>query len=149
LDTVKLENGETILIKKFALADKEKLFQRYESLSDEAMRWGMPPYARERIEKGWLSNLQNLISIVALFQNRIVGHSQIFIFPHSRRKVTGVLLIYVHQDFQDVGLGTVMLIKLLQLAKKDGMHRIVLHVFADNKRVVHLYEKLGFKIEGF
>jgi hypothetical protein len=47
LDTVKLENGETILIKKFALADKEKLFQRYESLSDEAMRWGMPPYARK------------------------------------------------------------------------------------------------------
>jgi hypothetical protein len=47
LDTVKLENGETILIKKFALADKEKLFQTYESLSDEAMRWGMPPYARK------------------------------------------------------------------------------------------------------
>jgi len=104
---------------------------------------------RERIEKGWLSNLQNLMSIVALFQNRIVGHSQIFIFPHSRRKVTGDLLIYVHQDFQDVGLGTVMLIKLLQLAKKDGMHRIVLYVVADNKRAVHLYEKLGFKIEGF
>jgi RimJ/RimL family protein N-acetyltransferase len=42
-----------------------------------------------------------------------------------------------------------MLIKLLQLAKKDGMHRIALHVVADNKRAVHLYEKLGFKIEGF
>jgi len=138
LDTVKLENGETTLIKKFALADKEKLFQTYEPLSDETMRWGMPPYARERIEKGWLSNLQNLMSIVALFQNRIVGHSQIFIFPHSRRKVTGDLIIYVHQDFQDVGLGTVMLIKL-QLAKKDGMHRIALHVVADNKRAVHLY----------
>jgi RimJ/RimL family protein N-acetyltransferase len=149
LDTVKLENGETTLIKKFALADKEKLFQTYESLSDETMRWGIPPYARERIEKGWLSNLQNLISIVALFQNRIVGHSQIFRFPHSRRKGTGDLIIYVHQDFQDVGLGTVMLIKLLQLAKKDGMHRIALHVVADNKRAVHLYEKLGFKIEGF
>ena len=48
-----------------------------------------------------------------------------------------------------MGLGTVMLIKLLQLAKKDGMHRIALHVVADNKRAVHLYEKLGFKIEGF
>ncbi|MCJ7718997.1 hypothetical protein MUO69_03590 [Candidatus Bathyarchaeota archaeon] len=83
MDTVKLENGETTLIKKFALADKEKLFQTYESLSDETMRWGMPPYARERIEKGWLSNLQNLISIVALFQNRIVGHFQISSFSQK------------------------------------------------------------------
>jgi hypothetical protein len=90
LDTVKLENGETILIKEFALADKEKLFQTYESLSDETMRWGMPPYARERIEKGWLSNLQNLISIVVLFQNRIVGHSRFsdFIILAEREQVT-------------------------------------------------------------
>ena len=85
MDTVKLENGETILIKEFELADKGKLFQMYESSSDETMRWGMPPYARERIEKGWLSNLQNLMSIVALFQNRIVGHSQILISSFSQK----------------------------------------------------------------
>jgi len=37
---------------------------------------------------------------------------------------------------------------LLNLAELEGMHRVGLHVVADNKSAIHLYEKFGFKIEG-
>lgn len=120
----------------------------YESLSDEAVRWGMPPYTRERIERGWLSSLQNVIAFVALQDDRIVGHAQIVKFIHPRRKGSGDLVIYLHQDFHNVGLGTAMLTELIRLGRSEGIHRIGLHVIADNKRAVHLYEKLRFTIEG-
>jgi len=145
---VKLKDGRTILIKEFQIEDKEKLIEMYESLSDEAVRWGLPPYTRERLEKGWLSNLQNLIAIAAFYNNRIVGHAQIFKFPHPRRKGTGDLIIYLHQDFHNVGLGTVMLAKLIELAKKEKLHRIGLDVIVDNRQAIGLYQKFGFKIEG-
>ncbi|MGC9346130.1 MAG: GNAT family N-acetyltransferase [Candidatus Bathyarchaeales archaeon] len=145
---VKLKDGRTVLIREFQMEDKEKLFEMYESLSAESLRWAMPPYTRERIERGWMSNLQNLIAIVALYKDRIVGHAQIFKFPHSRRKGTGDLVIYLHQDFHNVGLGTAMLTKLLELAKNEGLHRVGLHVIADNEQAVHLYQKFGFEIEG-
>jgi len=148
LDAVKLKDDRTVLIREFQIEDKEKLFEMYESLSAEALRWAMPPYTRERIERGWLSNLQNLIAIVALYNDRIVGHAQIFKFPHPRRKGTGDLVIYLHQDFHNVGLGTAMLTKLLELAKNEGLHRVGLHVIADNEQAVHLYQKFGFEIEG-
>jgi RimJ/RimL family protein N-acetyltransferase len=120
----------------------------YESLSSEAVLWGLPPYNRERLERGWLSNLQNMISIVAFYKDKMVGHAQIFKFPHPRRKGTGDLVIYLHQDFHNVGLGTAMLTKLIELAKREGLHRIGLDVIADNKPAIHLYQKFGFKIEG-
>jgi diamine N-acetyltransferase len=41
-----------------------------------------------------------------------------------------------------------MLGRLLESAREQGMHRISLHVIADNRRAVHVYQKLGFKIEG-
>ena len=41
-----------------------------------------------------------------------------------------------------------MLTKLIELAKKEGLHRIGLDVIADNKRAIQLYQKFGFKIEG-
>lgn len=148
LGTVRLKNGESVVVKRFALEDKERLIAMYESLSDDAVRWGMPPYTRDRLERGWFSNLQNLISIVAFHGDRIVGHAQILKFVHSRRKGTGDLVIYLHQDFHNVGLGAAMLVELLGLARKEGLHRIGLHVIADNKIAVHLYEKFGFKIEG-
>jgi len=145
---VKLKDGRTVLIREFRIEDKENFIEMYESLSDEAVRWGMPPYTRERLEKGWLSNLQNLISIIAFYNDKIVGHAQIFKFPHPRLKATGDLIVYLHQNFHSVGLGTTMLSKLIELAKKERLHRIGLTVVADNKPAVNLYKKFGFKIEG-
>jgi RimJ/RimL family protein N-acetyltransferase len=148
LYTATLKDGRKIDIQEFNMEDREKLFRFYESLSDEALRWGMPPYTRDRLERGWMSNLQNLIPIVAFCGDRVVGHAQIFRFPHERRKGIGDLVIYLHQDFHNAGLGTAMISELLKLARKERLHRIGLHVVADNKIAVHLYEKLGFKVEG-
>ena len=148
LYTATLKDGRVVLIREFRMEDKEKLFQMYESLSAEAVRWGMPPYTRDRIEKWWLSNLQNLIPIVALHGYRIVGHAQIFTPAHARRKGTADLAMYLHQDFHNVGLGAAMLPKLLELARREGLHRVGLTVVAENARAVRLYEKFGFKVEG-
>ena len=144
---VKLKDGRSVLIREFRLEDKEKFIEMYESLSNEAVRWGMPPYNKEVIER-WLSNLQNLIVLIALYSDKIVGHAQIYKLPHSRRKGTGDLVIYLHQDFHNVGMGTAMLSKLIDLAKKEGSHRIGLTVVADNKPAINLYKKFCFKIEG-
>jgi len=144
---VKLRNGKTVIIRRFWPKDREKLIEMYASLSNEAVQWGMPPYTREKLER-WFANLENYISLVAFYDNRIVGHAQIYKNPHPRRKGTGGLIIYIHQDFHNVGLGTSMLEQLLKLAREEKMHRLTLWVVADNKRAIHLYEKMGFKIEG-
>lgn len=148
MKTVTLKDGREVLIRKFQMDDKERFIEMYESLSAEAVRWGMPPYDRERLERGWLSNMQNFISIVALYNDKIVGHAQIFKLPHSRRKGTGDLVIYLHQGFQNVGLGTAMMDELIALARTEGLHRIGLSVIADNKLAIHLYQKFGFESEG-
>jgi RimJ/RimL family protein N-acetyltransferase len=148
LGIVTLKNGRTVLIRKFEIKDKEQLIEMYESLSNETVRWALPPYTRERIESGWLSNLQNLLAIVAFYKDKIVGHAQIFKFPHPRRKGTGDLIIYLHQDFHNAGLGTAMLRELIVLAKEAGLHRIGLSVVADNELAIRLYQKFGFKNEG-
>lgn len=148
VESVKLKNGRAVQVREFQMEDKEKLIGMYESLSDEAVRWGMPPYNRERLERGWLSNLQNITAIVAFYNDKIVGHAQIYKFPHSRRRGTCDLLIYLHQGFHNVGLGTKMLTKLLELAEKEKLHRIELSVIVDNKQAINLYKKFGFKVEG-
>jgi RimJ/RimL family protein N-acetyltransferase len=148
LSIVTLKDGRTVLIRKFEIKDKEKLIEMYESLSEEALRWALPPYNREKIESTWLSNLQNLIAIVAFYKDKMVGHAQIFKFPNPRRKGTSDLIIYLHQGFHNVRLGTVMLRELIALAKEAGLHRIGLSVIADNKFAICLYQKFGFKTEG-
>jgi RimJ/RimL family protein N-acetyltransferase len=107
----------------------------------------MVPYTVEDIERG-IINLPTLIALVAEYQDKIVGWANIHKFPHPRRKGLGDLAIYLHQDFHNVGLGTAMTERLLQLAQNEKMHRIELTVVKENKIALHLYEKFGFQIEG-
>jgi len=147
LEYIRLKDGRTVVLRDFRIEDKEKLVEMYGSLSNEALRWALPPYTRQVIER-WLNNLPSLIILVALCDDRIIGHAQILKFQHPRRRGTGDLLIYLHQDFRKMGLGTAMLTKLLEQARNDELHRLNLYVIAENEQAIRLYERFGFKIEG-
>lgn len=143
--TVRLKDGSQACISKYQEADFEKLVEMYASLSKEALRWTRPPYNEETIRK--LSKDKNLI-LVAKYGNRIIGHCMLDVYQHSTGKGISSLIINVHQDFQNKGLGTAMIETIIDWAKSKGMHRIELSVVAEQKMAVHVYEKVGFRIEG-
>ena len=147
MQTIKLKNNREVFVRFLKAEDKEDLIQMFASMSDEALKWGLPPYSKEVVER-WINSLPNLIALVAEYENRLVGYATIFKYPHPRRQGVSDLGMYLHQDFHNVGLGTAMLSYLLELAKKENLHRIGLHVIADNKIAIHLYAKFGFKTEG-
>mgnify|MGYP000722272706 CR=1 FL=1 len=55
---------------------------------------------------------------------------------------------YIHQDYQGAGLGTALMVMLLNAANEQSLHRINLEVVADNEKAVHLFRKFGFNVEG-
>ncbi len=142
-----LKNGRAVRIATYQPEDKEALVSMYAGMSPEALKWGMPPYDRARIER-WTSDLTNNISLIARSEEGVVGHLYMFRTPYERRKGVADLLIYIHQEFQDLGLGTKMMGKTIEIAKERGFHRLGLTVVADNHRAIKVYETVGFKKEG-
>ena len=141
-----LKDGREVIVRPLTVEDKDGLFQMFSSMSDKALKWSMAPYTMEVIER-WMSNLKNLIVLVAEWNNRIVDYAMIYKFLHPRRRGVGDLALYVHQDFHNVGLGTAMMKKLLQLAQKEGMHKIELYVVEDDIVAIHLYKKSASKLK--
>jgi RimJ/RimL family protein N-acetyltransferase len=142
-----LKDGRSVRLATYRAEDKEALVSMYASMSPEAIKWGLPPYDRPRIER-WTTDLTNNITLLARLGERIVGHLQLFRIPFERRKGMGEVFIYIHQDFQNIGLGTMMMKRAIELAKDRGFHRLGLTVVADNHRAIKVYEKVGFKKEG-
>lgn len=142
-----LKDGRSVRLATYRAEDKEALVSMYASMSPEAIKWGLPPYDRPRIER-WTTDLTNNITLLARLGERIVGHLQLFRIPFERRKGVGEVFIYIHQDFQNIGLGTMMMKRAIELAKERGFHRLGLTVVADNHRAIKVYEKVGFKKEG-
>jgi ribosomal protein S18 acetylase RimI-like enzyme len=54
----------------------------------------------------------------------------------------------VHDDYQNMGIGTALLNHLISVARLKKLSKVWLHVSTDNDRAIHIYKKAGFTIEG-
>ena len=89
------------------------------------------------------------IYLVAENQGEIVGHA--FIEPLHLNAIchVAVLTIGVHSGWQEKGIGTALMQKLMEWAKQSGtLEKIELNVRASNTRAIALYKKMGFVEEG-
>ena len=72
-----LKDGREVIVRPLTVEDKDGLFQMFSSMSDKALKWSMAPYTMEVIER-WMSNIKNLIALVAEWNNKIVGYAMIY-----------------------------------------------------------------------
>ncbi|MEM0503907.1 MAG: GNAT family N-acetyltransferase, partial [Archaeoglobaceae archaeon] len=73
---------------------------------------------------------------------KIIGH--LVIVPDDRNRVD--LTIFVHQNYQNRGLGQEMMKLIIEYCKKAGFDGITLVTERTNSRAIHVYKKLGFEI---
>lgn len=56
--------------------------------------------------------------------------------------------IYVDRAYRGRGVGTVVLARLIELAREHGYHKMVLSAFPSNSGGMALYERMGFRSVG-
>ena len=64
-------------------------------------------------------------------------------------KHTCVLGIVVADQYQRRGIGTELMLRMIQEAKQLGMRKIWLRTYAYNQEAISLYRKFNFEIEGY
>jgi len=80
---------------------------------------------------------------------KVVGVVGLHINGNPRLRHSASLGILVHAEYQGKGIGTALLMKILDLADNWLMLvRVDLTVFVGNEGAVKLYKSVGFEIEG-
>jgi [ribosomal protein S18]-alanine N-acetyltransferase len=59
-----------------------------------------------------------------------------------------ITILAIHPNYQNCGLGQLMLCHILQVACDRGLERATLEVRDSNQAALHLYQKFGFQIAG-
>jgi RimJ/RimL family protein N-acetyltransferase len=119
--------------------DLDVLPERNKMTKDEVADW-----LRRRLEdmeKG------RAIDIVAETDGRVIADSEVIrdaaffqTFFH-----VGQLGIMIGGGYRNLGLGTHIMKVLIEESRKAGLRVLVLNVFANNSRAIHVYEKVGFR----
>jgi putative acetyltransferase len=147
------KNGMKIGFRPELSSDTEMLWEMFSTLSENSLSNLIPPFTRERI-KGWTSkiNYDAVLAIVAVIgeeiEQRIIGDASMKFNPHENSKHKAELGVAVHDDYQNMGIGTALIKHLLKIARTKKLRKVWLQVNTNNEIAIHIYKKAGFKIEG-
>ncbi|KYH35775.1 N-acyltransferase YncA [Clostridium tepidiprofundi DSM 19306] len=80
---------------------------------------------------------------------KVVGMVGLTVNQSPRVRHSGYVVIFVHKNYQGMGIGRTLLNQIIDLADNWLMLvRLELGVFTDNEVAINLYKSLGFVIEG-
>jgi len=114
--------------------EEGKYFLRNEGISsnEDALKW-----FREHVKAG-------LTYVVVKVSCELVGGATIE--PREgKASHVGYFGIFMKKEFRNLGIGTRLTRKIIELAREKKFEIIQLYVFASNKQAIHVYKKLGFE----
>jgi putative acetyltransferase len=147
------KNGKKIVFRPEHSGDTEMLWKMFSTISEKSASNLLPPFTRERVE-GWTSNINynEVLAIVAFVEEkneqRIIGSASLKFNSQEALKHKAELGLTVHDDYQNIGIGTALLKHVIDIARMKKLSKIFLLVSTDNERAIHMYKKAGFEIEG-
>lgn len=95
------------------------------------------------------SKAEKDIFLVAIKDGEIVGTGNYAAFPRKRMAHRGKIGMSIRKSAWGLGIGSMLLEKLLEFAKiTAGAEIVSLEVRSDNERAINLYKKFGLKKVG-
>jgi GNAT superfamily N-acetyltransferase len=138
---VETRKGRALEIRQFSREDFGALVSMYKVFEPKRVAQGIPPPDVPRIAH-WLDRLeQKSQALVAWEGGKVVAHTILCPMPANAVEFT----IFVHQDYREEGLGTVLSRHTLQWAMRMGFTRAFLTTEISNFRALRLFRKLGFQ----
>ena len=138
----KLIEQEDYFVAKGGLALKVKLRLAEEKDSTAILGIVREKFPQSPINRSNLSE-SNRFFFVAEVRGNVVGFADL-----TLRESDGVVRgLCVEDDFNKLGIGTVLLNKAVEFAVKNGKKRIQLIVKADNESALSVYKKTGFMVK--
>ncbi|MCW4018521.1 MAG: bifunctional acetate--CoA ligase family protein/GNAT family N-acetyltransferase [Candidatus Bathyarchaeota archaeon] len=151
VSTRELKNGIRVTLRPIKPEDENRFNELFKSLSKESMRFRFFELIKE-LSHDTLTRYCNLdydreIAIVAELpasEKKIIGVVRLILDTNG---VSGEFAILIGDAWQGLGLGSKLMDFLITIAKDMRVQKIYSCILTDNKKMLQLCRKKGFKIE--
>lgn len=145
-ETVQLKDGRKVVVRPIDRNDAERLISFHDHLSPDSQyyRFFGPKPRLTAAEAAYLAGVDfhQRFAIVAVDGKHIVGVGRFDINEPRHAEAA----IVVRDDYQGVGLGTALLLRMREIARGRGLDAFTAEILAENKRMFELLASAGLDI---
>ncbi|MBL8293227.1 MAG: bifunctional acetate--CoA ligase family protein/GNAT family N-acetyltransferase [Bryobacterales bacterium] len=149
--TAQMKNGETVTIRPIRAEDEPLIIKFHETLSERTVYFRYLQMlnlgqrtAHERLIRICFIDYNRELALVVIHNHEIIGVGRL----HKLHGTNEAEFAEVISDaYQGQGLGKLMLNRLIDVARAEGITRVVADIHAENVAMQAVCKKLGFRIE--
>lgn len=144
---VALKNGKKVMFRFLTEQDREALVQMFQEAPDEDIRFLKQDVKDLKLIDSWLDhiNYRRVLPLVALDldSNKLIGDATLHRGKHAAKHI-GEIRIFVARAYRNLGLGSLMLEEVINLAFQENLQWLKAEVIADLKKVIKAFRAHGF-----
>ena len=154
-EKIVLKNGKECILRNASASDAEKLKEHRIVVAGETnYLTRYPDEITMTVEEEakileYKENSLDELMMIAEIDGELVGNSGIYPIGHfDRLKHKANFGISIKKAYWGMGIGTIILKKMLVIAKEAGYQKMNLEVIEGNESAIKMYEKYGFQLYG-
>jgi len=143
-----LRNGKRVMFRFLTVQDREGLIQLFQEAPEEDLRFLKQDVRSRDMVNYWMDHIdyQKVLPLLAvdLENNRIVADATLHRGKHAAKHI-GEIRIFVSRSHRGLGVGSLMLEELINLALQENLQWLKAEIIADHKKVIKAFRTHGFE----
>jgi ribosomal protein S18 acetylase RimI-like enzyme len=148
---VTLSNGKEVLIRLLNGQDRTGLIKFFQQAPQEDVQFCKQDVKSPMVIDAWLNqeNCHRPLTLVALEvpTNRVVANLNLSKGRQTAKNVGDIEQILVARPLQGLGLGSLILDGLIELAAKENLHWLKVEIATEMKNIIKAFQSKGFEIK--
>ena len=142
----KLKDGTVVMLRPLVAEDRKGLIAFFQSLPEELRLYLRHDVTDVEIIKSWTENIDysRVFPILAFDGDRVVGDVSLHRIPFGWKHHIGTIRVVVAPDYQDKGLGTLLIHEIVELAAEFGLEKLWAELPLNEIGSIAVFRKAGF-----
>jgi RimJ/RimL family protein N-acetyltransferase len=143
---VTLPDGLRVLLRPLVPKDRDALVALFAGLPASETQYFRSSVVNSEVVAGWAEkpDYASVFPLIALVNDRIVGNSTLHFSKGFTRHVAQIR-IYLLKEYRRHGIGTAMIRAQVEIARKLGLHQLIVEIVETQPQVIHAFERQGFE----
>jgi RimJ/RimL family protein N-acetyltransferase len=144
-----LKDGSSVILRPLVKEDREKLMAFFQGLDDRAVSFLRNDVRDPAVIDRWMNqiDLNRVFPLVAEAEDRIVGDVTLHMRKVGWKRHLGNVRVVVAKDYQNRGLGTLLINEIVELAGEFGLEKLVAEIHLQALGAFAAFKKAGFSVK--
>ncbi|MGA9754850.1 MAG: GNAT family N-acetyltransferase [Desulfobaccales bacterium] len=145
-----MTNGKTVVIRFLNGRDRDGLIKLFQQAPQEDVQFCKEDVKNSKVVDYWMNpeNSHRIMALVAedMETKQPVATLNLYRGQNAALNVGEIQQIFLARPFQGLGLGSLILNELIDLASQEKLHWLKVEVVTELKHVIKAFQSRGFKV---